>query len=69
MKETLAQIEAPLFNPLGGFCAGIVLWDDRVIEAAPIVKYMAKQRWTRDRVRDYCRQRGWRVIVVHQLTR
>jgi len=61
MKETLAQITAP------GFCAGIVLWDDTVIEAAPIVRYMRK--WSRKRVRDHCAERGWRVSVVHELER
>jgi hypothetical protein len=29
-----------------------------VTSAAPIVAYMAKQRWTRGRVQDYCRRRG-----------
>jgi hypothetical protein len=63
MRETLAQIDCP------HFCAGIVLQNDKVVEAAPIVKYMARQRWSRDRVRDYCRQRGWKVIVVEELQR
>jgi hypothetical protein len=56
--ETLAVIDAPHFY------AGIVLWDDRVIEAADIVKYMRRGKWTRARVRDYCRQKGWKVSVV-----
>jgi hypothetical protein len=56
VTETLAAIDAPHF-----FC-GIVLWDDRVIEAAPIVKYM--KRWDRARVREYCRGKGWKVSVV-----
>ena len=61
MKETLASIDAPHFN------AGIVLWDDLVIEAAPIVRYMRK--WPRDRVRSYCKDKGWTVCVVHELER
>jgi hypothetical protein len=63
--EVLAQIAAktPKFN------AGIVLWNDVVVEAAPIVGYMKKQRWTRDRVRDYCRERGWKVTVVWEIER
>jgi hypothetical protein len=63
--ETLAVIDA---GP-GKFMAGIVLWDDTVIEAADIVGYMKRNRWTRDRVRTYCAQRGWKVSVVHQITR
>lgn len=46
MIETLAAINAP------HFFAGIVLWDDRVVEAANIVRYMRDQKWTRARVRD-----------------
>jgi hypothetical protein len=61
MTETLAAIDAPHF-----FC-GIVLWDDRVIEAAPIVKYM--KRWDRARVREYCKSKGWKISVVHQMER
>lgn len=57
--EILAEITAPKPN---AFCAGIVLWDDRVCETAPIVRYM--RGWTRDRVRDYCKQKGWQLKVV-----
>jgi hypothetical protein len=56
VKETLAVIDAPHF-----YC-GIVLWGDKVVEAAPIVKYM--KRWKRDQVRDYCGKKGWKVSVV-----
>lgn len=62
MIEILAQIHATK-----GFTAGIVLWDDVVIEAAPIVRYMKK--WTRARVREYCSQRGWEISVVHRIER
>jgi hypothetical protein len=61
MIETLAVIDAPHFY------AGVVLWNDKVVEAAPIVKYMRK--WSRDRVRVYCQQKGWKISVVHQLER
>jgi hypothetical protein len=54
----LAQITAPQF------CAGLVLVDDVVTTAAPIISYMAEQGWTRDRVRDYCRTRGWSIRIV-----
>jgi len=63
MIETLACIDAP------HFCCGIVLWDDKVIEAAPIVGYMKKQKWTRDRVRTYCAEKGWKVSVVNETHR
>jgi hypothetical protein len=58
MIETLAQIKAP------NFTAGIVLHDDVVTQAAPIVRYM--QRWSRDRVRAFCLEKGWSVAVVRQ---
>lgn len=61
MRETLAQIDAP------HFCAGIVLWNDKVVEAADIVRYM--KRWPRDRVREYCAGKGWKVRVVRQTER
>ncbi len=61
IMEVLAQIAAPHFH------AGIVLWDGKVIEAAPIIGYMKK--WSRDRVRDYCKAKGWSVSVVHEMQR
>ena len=54
--KILAQIEAP------HFCAGLVLVDDTVNEAPPVLKYMVG--WSRDRVRDYCKDKGWRIVVV-----
>ncbi|MGY8677282.1 hypothetical protein Q2941_05620 [Bradyrhizobium sp. UFLA05-153] len=61
ITEVLAQIRAP------NFTAGIVLFDDKVVETAPIVGYM--RSWSRDRVRAECQQRGWTVSVVHQMQR
>jgi hypothetical protein len=61
--EVLAQIHGDKFH------AGIVLWDDVVIEAAPIVHYMKRGKWSRNRVRDYCKGRGWSVDVVWQMER
>jgi hypothetical protein len=58
MIEILAQIEGDKFR------AGVVLWNDVVIEAAPIVGYMKKQKWTRDQVRKYCERKGWKISVV-----
>ncbi len=66
MIEILAQISKP--NPKG-FTAGIVLWDDRVVETAPILAFMKKGKFTRNHVRAYCRGRGWKVEVIHQLER
>jgi hypothetical protein len=56
MTEILAAIDAPHFY------AGIVLRNDRVVEAADIVRYM--RGWTRARVREYCRGKRWKVRVV-----
>jgi hypothetical protein len=54
MIEILAQIESPTFR------AGIVLWDDVVIEAAPIVSFMKKRKLTREQVRRHCARMGHR---------
>lgn len=61
ITEILARITAP------HFCAGIVLWDDKVVEAAPIVRRM--KGWSRAKVRDHCRDKGWTISVVHQMSR
>jgi hypothetical protein len=57
LRETLAVIDAPHFY------AGIVLWGDKVVEAAPILKYMVG--WDRDRVRAYCAKKQWKVSTVN----
>jgi hypothetical protein len=63
--EILAQIRAD--KPVK-FTAGIVLWDDKVIEAAPIVGYM--KGWSRARVRYYVGvKRKWDITVIHQVDR
>lgn len=69
MIETLAVIDAPDIGSRKGFCAGIILWNNLVIEAAPIVGYMKRRRYSRDRVREECRRNGWTVKVVHELQR
>lgn len=56
--EILASVDAPHFY------AGVVLWDDKVIEVAPILRYM--KGWSRGRVRSYCSDKKWRVIVVYE---
>lgn len=60
ITETLVSIEAP------HFCVGIVARDGKVIEAAPIVRYM--KGWTGREVADYCRKKGWRWEVVSTTT-
>lgn len=63
MTEILAAIDAPHFY------AGIVLHDGVVIEAADIVAYMKRRRWTRAQVRDYCKQKDWKISVVWEMQR
>ncbi len=48
------RIEAP------HFVAGVVIEDGRVIDCAPIIKYM--RGWTDIQVLEYCRKKGW---IVH----
>ena len=61
VKEILAQIQAPTFT------AGLILWNDRVVETAPKLKYMRK--WRRAQVRAYCQAQDWKIIVVHTIER
>jgi hypothetical protein len=56
--EILAQVSAP------HFVAGIVLVDDRVTKAAPILHFM--RGWSRDRVRAFCLESNWNIRVVWQ---
>ena len=57
---TLAQITSPFFT--AGFTYDAKA--DRVTDAAPIIAFM--RRWNAQRVRDYCRVRGWSVAIVAQ---
>jgi hypothetical protein len=67
MIELLAQVEGK--DGRGRpFSAGIVLWDDRVVVTAPILR-RALARKTRDQVRDICARNGWRISVVHEVRR
>jgi hypothetical protein len=52
-SETLITIDAP------HFCAGIVLVDDVVVDAAPIVRYMVG--WSRSKVEAYTKKKNWAV--------
>lgn len=57
----LAQVET-LEGIKPSFVAGLVLEQNVVTEAAPIIRYMIG--WNRDRVRNYAKKRGWIVRVV-----
>jgi len=63
--ETLAQIRGR--DTRGTFTCGIVLWGDKVVQTAPKVSYM--HGWRRDRVRDYCIRREWKITVVTETQR
>ena len=64
MIEILAQIRA---EGKPGFTAGIVLFDDKVVETAPIVRYMKGK--SRAWVRDYCAKRKWEISVIWRMER
>ena len=66
MIEVLAQVRAPKPKQ---FVAGLVLWDHTVVEAAPIIGFMKRGKWTRARVREYCEVKGWTVSVIHEVRR
>jgi hypothetical protein len=51
----LIRISAP------HFVAGVVLQDDVVVRAAPIVGYMATNKWRYWRVFSYCEEKGWSI--------
>jgi len=55
---SLLQVDAEHFN------VGLLLRDRRVVEAPPIVKYMAN--WSQDRVESYCSKKGWRCKETPQ---
>lgn len=56
--ERLLRIVAP------HFVAGIILRDDVVIKAAPIVRYMAVNKWSYWRVFGYCQEKAWSLEVI-----
>lgn len=49
------------------FTAGVVLWDDVVVEAAPVLRM--RRKMTRDQVRAYCQREGWEISVVYEMER
>lgn len=67
MIEILAQVEGK--DGRGRpFTAGIVLWDDKVVVAAPILRRHFAGKW-RDQVRLICKRRGWHISIVHEVHR
>lgn len=47
------------------FVCGIVFDEEgRVVEAAPIVRYM--RTWSAERILSYCDRKGWEVEKHHQ---
>jgi hypothetical protein len=52
----LVQVSGPTF------CAGLVLEDNRVVEAAPILRFTLG--WHRHKLVTYFRRRGYRIKPV-----
>jgi hypothetical protein len=65
-NETLVKLTAPTVGTRSGFCCGIVIKDDKVVKAAPIVDFMRKRKWTGDQVRKYCKSVGWSATVMRK---
>lgn len=51
MRERVVSVDAPHFN------AGVVGRDGRIVDAAPILRYMIG--WDGERFAAYCRNKGW----------
>lgn len=56
MPDQFLVIDAPFF-----YC-GVILQAERAVRAAPIVRYL--RHWSRTRIEQYCRQRGWQCEVL-----
>jgi len=54
----LIQLTSPYF------CAGVVVKDGVVTEAAPIVKWMKCKELSE--VQTYCKAKKWKVVVVNE---
>ena len=50
--DILFQIDAP------HFCAGAVMSEGKVTEAAPILNYM--RGWKSSKIQSYCEKKGWK---------
>lgn len=59
--EILAGIQFKHRSGASAYC-GIVLYDDVVVEAAPLIGFM--KGWTRARVKQYCADRDWATEII-----
>jgi hypothetical protein len=50
--DILFQIDAP------HFCAGAVMSEGKVIEIAPIIRYM--KGWSESKIQSYCKKKNWK---------
>ena len=57
MAESLIQIITP------HFVAGLVAREGKVVEAAPIIRYM--QGWDGRQVAAYCKKKNWEWRKIH----
>ena len=64
MTRVVVTLRAPTRGSRQGFDAGVVIENDTVIRAAPIVKFM--RGWSADQLRRYCREVGWEALVSKQ---
>lgn len=55
-ERRLIYINAP------HFFAGLIVQNNKVIEAAPIIKYM--RGWSQHAIKVYCQHKGWEVRRV-----
>lgn len=58
IKEEILQIDAP------HFCAGVVLYNKQVVQAAPILSYMIG--WQLQRVIGYVKKKCWKWEKTEQ---
>lgn len=56
----LYQVKAP------HFCAGLIVDETRVIDAAPILRWSMGK--TRKYLKDYFERKGWKVAFVKKLS-
>ena len=56
MIHDLYQIMAP------HFCAGFVMKEDVVVNAAPIIRYM--MGWSYRKVQAYCQKKNWQLTAI-----
>jgi len=55
-RDCLIHINAP------HFCCGVILQNGRVVQTAPIVKYM--RGWPQEQVLSYCTTKKWQAQEI-----